>query len=151
MMIQVPNKTLETARELLKSRNLRVTRSRIAVLDALLNAKRPLSCVEVREQLQGEGCDPATVYRNLIKFVSVQIASVVSRVDGIAHYRLNSSDQEAHHHPHFVCNDCGEIACLPDSITESLGDSLSVEGPWANAVRLAQVQLRGECPDCTIK
>ena len=97
---------------------------------------------------QTEDYDPATIYRNLIKLTDAHITTVVSRVDGVAHYQLVNTDQtpghEAHQHPHFVCDDCGEIACLPVDLIKSI----EVEGPWSLSVKHAQIQLRGECPDC---
>ena len=137
----------QEVRALLKSRGLRVTKSRITVLKLLNQAERPLSCAEVTERLGANRCDPATVYRNLIKFVEVDLITVVSRIDGVAHYQRMTSNQDAHSHPHFICDDCGEIKCLPATFYASL----VVDDHWALAVKQAQVQLRGECPDCIQK
>ena len=134
----------EMARAHLRANQLRITAPRISVLCALANAKKPLSYTEVVEQLSGENFDPATVYRNLIKLKEAGIASVVSRVDGVSRYVLAISDQKDHSHPHFVCDDCGDISRLPEEFTISM----NFESPWSTPVRLAQVQLRGECPDC---
>lgn len=142
-----PEDAAERVRTLLKSRGLRVTKSRVAMLELLTQAERPLSCAEVTERLGANRCDPATVYRNLIKFVEVNLMAVVSRVDGIAHYQRVTSNQGAHSHPHFICDDCGEIMCLPATAYSSL----VVDDHWALAVKQAQVQLRGECPDCINK
>lgn len=88
--------------------------------------------------------DPATVYRNLVKLRDVGIAAVVSRAEGIDRYALASPNDDGHRHPHFVCEDCGQVACLPADLTASM----AIDGPWAQSVRAATVQLRGECPDC---
>ena len=139
--------TAQETRALLKSHGLRVTRSRIAVLELLIQAERPLSCAEVTGRLGADLCDPATVYRSLIKFVEVNLIAVVSRIDGVAHYQRVMPNQEAHSHPHFICDDCGEIACLP----ATFNSSFVVDDHWALAIQQAQVQLRGECPDCIQK
>ncbi|MGK0359737.1 MAG: Fur family ferric uptake transcriptional regulator [Bradymonadia bacterium] len=132
------------ARALLQANGLRVTAPRLAVLCALAEANRPLSHSEVLTQLGDTDWDPATVYRNLVKLTSVGVSAVVSRAGGQDRYALASPDGDVHRHPHFVCEDCGRVACLP----AALSASLSMTGPWSASVESATVQLRGACPDC---
>ena len=134
----------EMARAQLRAHKLRVTSPRVAVLCTLADAEQPLSYTDVVERLRDTTYDPATIYRNLVKLKEAGIAAVVSRIDGMNRYTLAIADQGDHRHPHFVCDDCGDIICLPAELTASM----RLEGPWSTPVRLAQVQLRGECPDC---
>ena len=136
--------TKTKARALLQERGLRVTAPRLAVLRVLASAKSPLSHTEVLGQLGETDWDPATVYRNLVKLREAGLASVISRAEGIDRYVLADAGDEGHQHPHFLCDDCGRVACLPADITAQM----SVDGPWASSIREAAVQLRGECPDC---
>ena len=62
----------------------------------------------------------------------------------IDRYALAGADQGRHRHPHFLCEDCGLLACLPADVVSST----SAEGPWAASIERAMVQLRGTCPDC---
>ena len=132
------------ARQLLHESKLRVTAPRLAVLHVLMKAESPLSHTEVLERLGKTSWDPATVYRNLIKLRDAGIAPVVSRADGIDRYALTGSDENQHQHPHFVCDDCGRVACLPVELTLST----KVDGPWAVSIQQAMIQFRGECPEC---
>lgn len=136
--------TKEETRLRLHEIGLRVTAPRLAVLGVLAEAERPLSHTEVLERLGETDWDPATIYRNLVKLRDTGVAPVVSRIEGIARYALAGERNDDHRHPHFLCEDCGRIACLPAEITESM----SVDGPWAESIKRAMVQLRGECPDC---
>ena len=136
--------TKDEARALLHARSLRVTAPRVAVLCALADADGPRSHTEVLQCLGETDWDPATVYRNLVKLRDAGLAPVVSRVDGIDRYAFAQTDEDEHRHPHFVCEDCGRVACLPVELTTSM----SIRGPWAASVKGAMVQLRGECPDC---
>ena len=132
------------ARKLLQQHGLRVTAPRLAVLRVLAASTTPLSHTDVLEQLGETDWDPATVYRNLVKLRDARVATVVSRAEGIARYALATAKGDAHRHPHFVCDDCGRVSCLPSKLTASM----ALDGPWASSVQNAMVQLRGECPDC---
>ena len=134
----------QEVRELLRDHGLRTTAPRLAVLALLAEADRPLSHSEVLERLGETDWDPATIYRNLVRLREVGIAPVVSRVDGIHRYAMAGAPGSGHAHPHFVCDDCGRVACLPAELTESM----SMPGPWAASIQKAMVQLRGACPDC---
>lgn len=132
------------ARALLKEHQLRSTAPRLAVISILSEATTPLSHTEVLRRLGETDWDPTTIYRNLVKLREVGIASVVSRAEGIDRYALSTSEDGDHRHPHFVCEDCGQISCLP----ADLAPPIRVEGKWSASIRQAMVQLRGECPDC---
>ena len=131
-------------RSILAQHSLRATAPRLAVLGVLAAAKRPLSHSEVLQQLGAMDCDPATIFRNLVKLREAGIAPVVSRLDGIDRYALRTGHDDEHHHAHFSCDDCGALTCLPGEVTNT--DTLTE--PWAKAIRQASVQLRGQCPDC---
>src|SRR5690554_5226935 len=132
----------DDARRLLHESNLRATAPRVAVLQILAASRTPLSHTEALELLGETDWDPATIYRNLVKLRDAGVAPVVSRVEGIDRYSLVRNQHDEHRHPHFICEDCGQIACLPAELTASM----LLEGPWANSIQSAMVQLRGECP-----
>ena len=139
--------TKDEARKVLRECGLRATGPRLAVLRVLAASDKPLSHKQVLEQLGETDWDPATIYRNLVKLRDAGIAPVVTRVGGVDRYALVISQGDAHRHPHFVCEDCGETACLPEELTASM----SMKGPWAASIKKAMVQLRGECPDCRLR
>lgn len=136
--------TKEQARQLLKENNLRVTAPRVAVLCVFETAEKPLSHTEVLECLGESDWDQATVYRNLIKLRDEGLLSVVSQANGIDRYARSLSNGGSHQHPHFYCNDCGEVSCLPIELVSSTSD----QSRWSTSVKAASIQLRGECPDC---
>ncbi|MEM6796396.1 MAG: Fur family transcriptional regulator [Acidobacteriota bacterium] len=139
--------TKEEARAWLQRSGLRVTGPRLAVLGLLAEADRPLSHTEVLERLGETDWDPATIYRNLIKLREAGVAAVVSRIEGIDRYALAGEQSDDHRHPHFLCEDCGRVACLPSELT----DSMALDGPWAESIKRAAVQLLGACPDCLVQ
>ena len=135
--------TKAEARKLLHDRSLRATAPRLAVLKILEAASVPLSYTEVLDRLGETDWDPATIYRNLVKLRDAGLAPVV-RAGGVDRYALIRANDQGHRHPHFYCEDCGLVTCLPESLTASL----SMNGPWAASVNQAMIQLSGECPDC---
>lgn len=132
------------ARKLLQPHRLRLTAPRLAVLRALADAPGPLSCSDVVARLGDTLADPATVYRNLVKLHEAGIAPVVSRADGIDRYALAGPSRAPHDHPHFVCERCGHVTCLPGTVAEPV----TADGRWTAALEAASVQLTGKCPDC---
>lgn len=132
------------ARKLLQDRALRVTGPRISVLRVLAEAENPLSYTEVLERLGDTDCSATTIYRNLVKLRDAGVAPVVSRAEGVDRYALADAHDDGHQHPHFVCDKCSRVACLP----AELGSSIAMEGPWATSIQGASLQLRGACPDC---
>ena len=137
----------EQARALLQERGLRATAPRLAVVVLLANHGGPLSYSEVLERLGEVDWDATTIYRNLVKLSEEGLARVVSRAEGMARYELaleGEGPDQVHGHPHFLCNDCGQVACLPDGTVPSL----EARGRWQESVARATVQLQGSCPDC---
>ena len=132
------------ARGVLKQYGLRATAPRLAVLQVLEASDRPLSHSEVVDLLDGFDCDPATIFRNLVKLKEAGVSPVVSRVDGIDRYVYGPGHDSGHQHPHFSCDDCGQLTCLPMGLT----NATALDGRWAKAIEDATIQFRGQCPDC---
>lgn len=140
--------SVEDIRNWLHERALRSTGARVAVIQALARAARPMSSSEVSRDIGFATTDAATVYRNLVKLEECGLVEVAARVDGMDRYALAPRDDERHGshsaHPHFVCNDCGEVSCLPADVQFSI----KTHGRWNRSVRDAVVQLIGACPAC---
>lgn len=133
----------EEIKAVLREYGLRATGPRLAVVACLLTQARPLTYSEMVELIGQEALDPATIYRNLVKLTEIGLAKVVSHAEGMAHYELQLGKTH-HNHAHFVCTDCGTVACLP----ETVAPKFKVEGKWADAVQEAAIQFEGTCPEC---
>ena len=139
----VPSSAIAATKKKIRELGLRVTAPRLAVLGVLAEAERPLSHAEVVTQLGEDiGWDRATVYRNLVALVGVNLVRVASHAGGITRYELAGTNKDCNH-PHFVCDDCGVISCLPD--TEVVQPKKS---QWSKALKTAEVQFVGTCPSC---
>ena len=131
------------AGEILRAQGLRRTRGRVRLLEALIEAARPLSHTDIMEALKGEAIDRVSVYRNLETFVG---RGIVHRalVDGRTS-RFETSDRCSEHacHPHFTCVQCGKVECLPTVANQP------VQGlPEGYVLQRRRLLLQGLCPRC---
>lgn len=132
----------DDARARIRAAGLRTTSPRIAVVQLLADAARPLTHTEVVERLGDDDWDQATLYRNLVKLTEAGVARVGSQAAGQRRYEL-VGNAPRHLHPHFVCNDCGAVACLPE-VTVTQPTDLR----WQSALEAAELHFVGRCPPC---
>ncbi len=127
----------------LRAVGLRATASRLGVLRLLRAAGRPVSHADMETLAAGESWNRTTLYRNLLDLVRVGYARRFDLGDHVWRFEaVEAAPKEAH--PHFVCNSCGTVECLPDV-------AVAIEpGPAPRAVRekSVEVQLRGVCDRC---
>ncbi len=143
-MASRPN--LDELRGAVRSKGLRATPSRLAVLELLRASDSPMSHGDVADRLGdrvGQAWDRATIYRNLTDLAE---ARLVRRTDVGDHVWRFEAVREEHDtaHPHFVCTDCGTVECLPEI-------ELVVrraKAPRAVKQRQVEVHVRGLCDAC---
>ena len=135
--------TKDDARQLVRDAGLRATAPRIAVLQLLSRADKPMSHSEVVDAIGTADWDQATLYRNLVKLVEADLARVASKVAGVSRYEARGDDDEPHLHPHFSCRVCGDVVCLPEARLAG-----TVDRKWRKSVATSELELIGECPKC---
>ena len=144
------DKNVESAEErasrlktLIREAGLRATMPRIEVLGRLEASRAPLSHGDLAEELVPLGFDRATVYRNLNDLVEIGLATRVDLGDHVWRFeRRDGSADASGDHPHFLCNDCGDVVCLPE---------IEIPLPREAAKPIRDVQdvvLRGRCSSC---
>jgi Fur family ferric uptake transcriptional regulator len=139
--------SVESSRELLRKSNLRCTPTRLSVLEYLSGQGRPVSHAEISEAMVPLGYDKSTLYRVLIELTESQI---LSRIDAGDHsWRFELIGREAHSsegHPHFVCDACGRVECLPESGISIADFRKSKTG---KQLQIREIFLKGTCRDCS--
>jgi Fur family transcriptional regulator, ferric uptake regulator len=131
----------EASKAQIRAAGLKWTSSRAAVLRVLQRAAAPLTHADVVEEVEKEGFEPSTVYRNLVDLFD---AGVLKRFDVGDHtwrYEVANHDDT---HPHFWCESCGVIECLPDASVQLQKSPKRGLG----ARRIATVLLKGACAAC---
>lgn len=126
--------------ELLRSHGVRVTDQRLRVLRELAQLRMPVSHTELADRLAGDGMDRATVFRSLVSLSDAGILAK-SQLGAVWRYELPGAEGATHaKHPHFVCTDCGDVACLPDKAVQVRTLPAKSE--------VAEIQVRGRCSAC---
>lgn len=141
------NESLESRasrlKTLIRDAGLRATMPRIEVLGRLEASTAPLSHGDLAEELVPLGFDRATVYRNLNDLVEIGLATRVDLGDHVWRFeRRQAGSEEAGSHPHFLCNDCGDVVCLPE---------IEIPLPREASKPIQDVEdvvLRGRCSSC---
>lgn len=140
---------IDDLKELLRGSGLRATRPRIAVLQCLHDATSPRSHGDLVEELSREGYDRATIYRNLTDLTDSGIVARADLGDHVWRFSLQKGASGARHeghHPHFVCSDCGTIACLAGVSLQVRNEGSKV--PKSVGKLAVDIQLRGLCDSC---
>lgn len=141
-----PEMSVPDARETLRAAKLRGTTSRVAILQYLATATKPLSHADVADALVPEGYDKSTLYRCLVELADAGLLNRLDAGDHAWRFELRrSDDHSSSEHPHFVCVDCGKVECLPDvevKITPSKAPKHSALGD------VTEVFLKGHCKEC---
>jgi len=134
---------IEKVREVLRAAGLRSTPARISVLIALRKGSKPQTHAELSDKLVPIGFDKATVFRNLSDLTDAELVSRTELGDHVWRFEIRDPSHDRSSHPHFVCVECGTVACmdgvvLPDEKTKQ---SLNIS-------RISEILVKGHCMTC---
>src|SRR5262249_21024868 len=124
----------------------RSTAPRLAVLERLRRATSPMTHADITAALMPLGFDRATIYRNLVDLTEAGRASRIELGDHGWRYEMRARPQrrDAGEHPHFVCNDCGTVSCLP-TVRVAIRPP---PGRRSLVASVSEVVLKGRCATC---
>ena len=141
-----PPLSVADARKLVRDAGLRGTSCRIAVLQFLADKSSPVTHADVADSLVPDGFDKSTVYRCLVEMSDVGMLNRFDVGDHVWRFELKRGEQhEMAYHPHFMCVDCGKVACLPD-VDIQIGRQKTKKAPSFGTV--TEVLLKGHCEAC---
>jgi len=134
----------ESAGTLLGETGVRRTPVRETVLRKLLDAGAPLSQKDLAAIPGLERVNKVTLYRTLEILAKAGIAHRVIGIDGEWRFCSHAPDDGrcAGNHPHFLCLNCGRMACLRDQRMPR------VNVPEGYAIEGKQLIVYGVCPEC---
>ena len=136
---------LADLRDRLRALGLRATTTRLAVLALLRDEGGPLTHDAVQAKLGEHAPDTATLYRVLADLTTSGLLRRMDLGDHVWRFELLDDERGvAPDHPHFLCDGCGVVACLPPlQVTPTLGALPAL-------LHGAQLHLRvsGRCASC---
>ena len=134
-------------RALLKSKNLRCTVSRLAVLVVMHEHKGPLTHQEIMSKLPNDSFDKASIWRILADLAERDLLKRMDLGDRVWRYELKDSCRSlAEEHAHFLCDVCNVVYCLPPV-------ELRNQSNFPEALIGAELHIRitGRCVECIRK
>lgn len=140
-----------TAEGLLRDGGLKVTRQRMAVLEAIASCPQEHLTAEEIFDLVKASCPDiglATVYRTIQLLGSLRLIDRVSFDDGFARYEMGSALERAgkHRHHHLICMKCGRVISFQDDLLEELEAKIAASTGFR--VVNHEVKLYGYCVEC---
>lgn len=130
--------------EWLQQRGLRVTPQRVMVLEAIREGSGHMTAEEVYKRVceRYPYVNLATIYRTLELFKDLGLLTVIDVGEKSVQYELLSA--EPHHH--LICEHCGLVADLDDSLMLSVRERLANE--FGFQARVEHVAIFGHCQNC---
>ena len=133
------------ARALLNSQGMRATAQRLAVIELLHERAMPMTHEEVMGSLTPGIYDKASVWRVLSDLAGVDIVRRMDLGDRVWRYELLRPDHAVTaNHPHFLCEACSTVTCLPPLEVRTLDGRV----PAALLDARFQIRISGHCRNC---
>lgn len=134
--------SLEEAQSRIRAAGMRVTRPRVALVEALLRQAGPVSIERLHQEVGMEACDLVTIYRCLAAFEDLGIVRRSYLHNGTCLYEqtLNSTRRY-----HIVCKACGHTDPVDFALAGNVEQKLQERG-YAQVSHV--VEFFGLCPAC---
>jgi Fur family ferric uptake transcriptional regulator len=127
----------------LKERGLRITKPRVALIEALARQSGPVSIDKLHDEVSREACDLVTVYRCLGAFEDIGLVRRSFLHNGTSLYELTLGATPQHYH--LVCKNCGKTERVDYFPIEGVERLLRERG-YTGISHL--VEFFGVCPTC---
>ena len=131
------------AEGLLKLAGLRRTGPRLSILNALLDAGRPVTHEQITVRLAEAAPNKVTIYRVLESLVEANIVHKAFLRERAWHFELADRCTASQCHPHFTCINCEKTYCFTDTALPM------AKSPRGFTILHQRVQLEGLCPKCS--
>jgi|SRR6478736_1121439 len=133
---------LEEACNRIRTASMRVTKPRVALVEALLTQAGPVSIERLHQVVGIKACDLVTIYRCLAAFEDLGIVRRSYLHNGTCLYELTSGTDR---HYHIVCKTCGRTDPVDFTFTNDTEQKLQDKG-YARISHV--VEFFGVCPAC---
>ena len=136
---------MDSFREYVKSKGLRYTTERDAILRGALGIKGhfDLEGLLAASRKHSEGVSTASVYRTIPLLLECGIIKPVETTGKQSRYELSVGRE---HHDHMLCTGCGRVIEFYSPRLERLQDELCAERAFTGTAHT--LEIRGHCKRC---
>lgn len=129
--------------ELLRSRGLRMTPQRRAIVSEVMRTQGHISPTQIARKVQGEmpGVNASTVYRTLATLEDIGVLSHSHLETGAEYHRTEEAE-----HVHLTCGNCGRDDAL--SLKEARALQELIHRHHGFVADLTHFAITGRCEDC---
>lgn len=131
---------------ILKAESLKVTPTRLAILNVFSVDCKPINALYIFEKLQSKRINLVTIYRTLTSFESVGILKRVNLHKESIYYELG--DQ---HHHHIICTDCGTVESFDKCDIGGLSNKILNKSSKFQKINKHSLEFFGICKLCAKK
>lgn len=141
-----PANPLADASGRIRKAGMRITKPRVALIEALARRTAPVSIEALHHELNDVACDLVTVYRCLAAFERIGIVRRSFQHNGTSMYELVLTARPKHYH--IVCKHCGSTEPVDYFPIDGVERVLRERG-YSELTHL--VEFFGVCPSCQQK
>ena len=137
---------------ILQDAGIRPTANRILVARTMLQSDKPLSLIEIEDELLS--IDKSVIFRTLKLFGEHHLVHVIEDGSGCVRYEIchshrhgdddEDNDEDDDLHPHFYCEVCRRTFCLHEIKLPH------IDAPEGFEVRTINCVVKGVCKECII-
>lgn len=141
-----PGNHTHTAEELLERGDLRPTSNRLLVVRRLIEAKGPMSLVELETAL--ETLERSSILRVLRLLEKGDVVHSFEDGRGVTKYEICHGESHCSvddMHAHFYCETCERTFCFEDIAAPR------IPLPEGFGIHSVNFMIKGKCPDCNYK
>ncbi|MBL7071102.1 MAG: transcriptional repressor [Candidatus Omnitrophica bacterium] len=138
-------KEIEILQEYIKSKGLRNTPQREAILRVFLSSERHLSADELHKIVQRKDCSIGytTVYRTMRLLLECGLCAEIAFADGVQRFEHKCGHE---HHDHLICIKCGRFIEAVKPQIEKMQEALAREEGFT--ITHHKLQIFGFCKNC---
>src|SRR5690554_4024302 len=132
-------------KEKLIEKGIRCTEQRLAILEVLLEKKKPLSVREIFKELSKENQELrlSTIYRNLNNFIEIGFVKKMELKPDKKEKYFEIKD--GNHHHHLICINCGKVIPV-DCPLKLFEKEVNLQTKYR--ILDHRIKLYGLCPKC---
>ncbi|MEX0832807.1 MAG: Fur family transcriptional regulator [Actinomycetota bacterium] len=137
---------MSTEAPMLEQADLRPTKQRLAIIEAIEKSGRLVTAQALHAKLNKKGADGpglATVYRTLQALADAGLVRTFPAGEGELAYKLCDP---VHHH-HLICENCGRVAEIPSCEVEDWASAVARKRGFQ--VSSHQAEIYGLCERCS--